>query len=69
MENTMAVRILDKAGLKAKGLDFNDSTIWRKTKAGQFPKAVMIGNRRGWLEHEVDQYIENLIAARDTVAA
>ena len=65
----MAARILNKEGLKAKGLDFNDSTIWRKTKAGAFPKAVKIGNRRGWLEHEVDQYIESLIAARDVVAA
>jgi predicted DNA-binding transcriptional regulator AlpA len=65
----MAVRIIDKAGLKAKGIDFNDSTIWRKTKNGQFPKAVMIGNRRGWLEHEIDQYLESLIAARDLEVA
>ena len=65
----MAVRIIDKDGLKAKGINLNDSTIWRKAKAGQFPKAVKIGNRRGWLEHEVDQYIESLIAARDVVAA
>jgi len=67
--NEMAVRIIDKDGLKAKGINLNDSTIWRKAKAGQFPKAVKIGNRRGWLEHEVDQYIESLIAARDVVAA
>jgi predicted DNA-binding transcriptional regulator AlpA len=60
------MKILGKADLKTKGIDFNDSTLWRKTKAGQFPKAIMIGNRRGWLEHEVDQYVESLIAKRDT---
>jgi predicted DNA-binding transcriptional regulator AlpA len=65
----MAVRIIDKDGLKARGIDLNDSTIWRKTRDGKFPKAVKIGNRRGWVEAEVDAYLENLIAARDVVAA
>jgi predicted DNA-binding transcriptional regulator AlpA len=69
MENTeMAVRIIDKDGLKARGIDINDSTIWRKAKAGQFPKAIKIGNRRGWVEAEVDAYLEDLIAKRDTAA-
>jgi predicted DNA-binding transcriptional regulator AlpA len=63
------VRIIDKDGLKARGIDLNDSTLWRKTKHGQFPKAVKIGNRRGWVESEIDAYLESLIAARDVVAA
>jgi predicted DNA-binding transcriptional regulator AlpA len=59
------MRIIDKEGLKQKGICWNDSTLWRKMKLGQFPKAVLIGNRRGWPEHEIDAYIESLIAARD----
>jgi predicted DNA-binding transcriptional regulator AlpA len=60
------MRIIDKEGLKVKGITLNDSTLWRKMRDGQFPKAVLIGNRRGWLEHEIDQYLENLIAKRDS---
>jgi predicted DNA-binding transcriptional regulator AlpA len=65
MENTMALRFLDKEGLKTKGITWNDSTLWRKEKAGQFPKHVMLGNRCAWLEHEVDAWLESLVAARD----
>jgi prophage regulatory protein len=63
------MRILDKDGLKAKGVDLNDSTLWRLMRAGKFPKAILIGNRRGWVESEIDQYLEKLIAARDMAAA
>ena len=60
----------DKADLKEKkGIDFNASTIWRKTKAGKFPKPVKVGNRNGWLESEIDEYVESLINERDAVAA
>jgi predicted DNA-binding transcriptional regulator AlpA len=61
----MAPKILSKADLKAMGIDLNSSTIWRKTKAGQFPKPVKIGNRNGWIDSEIYQYMEGLIAARD----
>ena len=61
-------KILSKADLKAKGIDFNNSTLWRKTKAGKFPKPVRVGNRNGWLENEIDEYVESLIAERDAGA-
>jgi prophage regulatory protein len=61
----MAPKILSKADLKARGIDFNNSTIWRKTKAGAFPKPIKVGNRNAWLETEIDQHIESLIAERD----
>jgi predicted DNA-binding transcriptional regulator AlpA len=64
----MAVKLLDRTGLKAKGLCWNASTLWRKTTSGEFPKPVRVGNRNMWLETEVDIYIESLIAARDNVA-
>jgi predicted DNA-binding transcriptional regulator AlpA len=66
MERNMASRLLDKTGLKAKGINWNASTLWRKSVSGEFPRAVMVGNRNMWLETEVDQYIEGLIAARDS---
>lgn len=62
----MAIRLLDRAGLKAKGINWNASTLWRKTVTGSFPKAVLVGNRNMWIEAEVDAYIEGLIAQRDS---
>jgi predicted DNA-binding transcriptional regulator AlpA len=61
----MAPKILSKADLRARGIDLNASTIWRKTKAGEFPRPVKVGNRNGWIDSEIDQYMEGLIAARD----
>jgi predicted DNA-binding transcriptional regulator AlpA len=65
----MRIKFLSKEDLKARGVDLNDSTLWRKMKEGKFPKAVLIGNRRGWPEHEIDQYLERLVADRDVVSA
>lgn len=45
-----------------------DSTIYRKEKAGEFPKHVLVGNKRAWPEHEIDAYIEGLITKRDATA-
>jgi predicted DNA-binding transcriptional regulator AlpA len=59
------MKLIDKAGLKAKGLDLDDTTIWRKTKSGEFPKHVIVGNKRAWIESEIDAYIESLVAKRD----
>jgi predicted DNA-binding transcriptional regulator AlpA len=61
----MSARLLDRAGLKAKGIKWNPSTLWRKR--GSFPKPVLVGNQNMWIETEVDSYIESLIAKRDEV--
>jgi predicted DNA-binding transcriptional regulator AlpA len=60
----MSTRLLDRAGLKAKGITWNPSTLWRKR--GSFPRPVLVGNKNHWIEAEVDQYIEGLIAKRDS---
>ena len=45
------------------------SAIYERMEAGTFPKAVTLGpNSVGWLEHEVDAWIEARIAARDADA-
>jgi predicted DNA-binding transcriptional regulator AlpA len=64
----MAPRILTKADLKARGIDFNSSTLWRKAKAGKFPRPVKVGNRNGWPDNEIDEYVESLITERDAGA-
>ncbi len=40
--------------------------IWRREKADQFPRRVKLGpNSVGWVEAEIDAYLEQLVAARD----
>ncbi len=41
--------------------------IWRLVTAGEFPAPVkIVGRRSGWVESEVDDWIAERIAARDT---
>ena len=36
------------------------TTIWRKTRSGDFPAPIQLGpNSVGWLEHEVDAWVAN----------
>lgn len=51
-------RVLDRTGLSRSG-------IYQKIKKGQFPAAIPLGERSvGWLEAEVDDWIEKHIAMR-----
>jgi hypothetical protein len=65
MKEQLKMKLIGSAGLEAKGIDLDPTTIWRKEKAGEFPKHVLVGNRRAWVESEIDSYIEGLIANRD----
>jgi prophage regulatory protein len=50
------------------GLD--KRTIHRKVKAESFPKPVPLGDRRiGFLEHEIEAWIDARISERDGGAA
>jgi prophage regulatory protein len=60
------MKLLDHEGLEAKGIRFSDTHIWRLIRAGKFPK---IGARNHWVESEIDQYIANMLAERDSEAA
>ena len=43
--------------------------IWRREKAGRFPRRVKLGpNSVGWVEAEIDAYLEELVAVRDAEA-
>ncbi len=52
-----------KTGLK-------HSAIYERMHAGTFPRQVRMGPRAvGWIEAEVDAYIEKLMAERDATAS
>jgi prophage regulatory protein len=56
-------------GLKARGIDYSRSHLWRLEAAGRFPKRVHVGSGRvSWIEHEVDNYLLGLASARDAAA-
>jgi prophage regulatory protein len=41
------------------------STIWRMERQGAFPKSIPLGkNSKGWLESEVDEWLNEKRAAR-----
>ena len=43
-------------------------TIYKKIKAGEFPKQISLGARAvGWLESEIDEWIEERISEREAV--
>jgi len=63
------MKLLDFDGLAEKGIKFSDTHIWRLVRDGDFPKPVKIGNRNHWVETEIDQYIADKLARRDSAAA
>jgi predicted DNA-binding transcriptional regulator AlpA len=62
----MSVRLIPHEALAAKGIPYSKPTLWRKEKAGTFPKRVPIGDSRyAYVESEIDAHVDSLIAARD----
>jgi prophage regulatory protein len=54
------------SALKSKGIDLSKCQIWRKEKAGTFPKRVKISDsRHAWVESEIDAWISERVAERD----
>ena len=61
----MTLKILSRIQL-AELLPYSLSHIARLEKAGRFPKRIKLGaNRVGWLESEIDQWIEARVNARN----
>jgi prophage regulatory protein len=58
------MKVLRRADVVAK-TGLSRARIYEMVNEGTFPKPVPLGERaRGWLEHEVDQWIEQCIALR-----
>ena len=67
----MSYSILRLPAVKAR-TGLSRSTIYLRISRGQFPKQVTLGGERavGWLESEIDSYIESFIEeSRRDVAA
>lgn len=53
--------VINKTGLSS-------TTIWRLEKQGKFPKSIVLSpNARGWLEEEINKWIDERITSRDEV--
>jgi prophage regulatory protein len=53
------VRLISKKELLRRvGLSF--PTVWKMMKAGQFPRARVIGGKTAWIESEVDDFLAAL---------
>jgi prophage regulatory protein len=56
--------------LSAKGIPYSRASIYRKIRNGTFPRPIKLGeNKIAWLDHEIDEWIKSLAAARNTEAA
>ena len=52
-----------------KGISYSRAQIYRKIKAGSFPRPVRLGeNRIAFAEQEIDDWIQARIAERDAAA-
>ena len=66
----MSRRLLGYDDLRAKGIKYSKSQINRLIKDRKFPRPVAgAGKANAWVEDEIDQYVDSLVAARDSVAA
>jgi prophage regulatory protein len=66
----MSLRLIPYDALAAKCITYSKPHLWRLERAGKFPKRVPIGaSRYGYVEAEIDAYIEKKIAERDARGA
>jgi prophage regulatory protein len=64
------MKVLDYDALVERGIKYSKPHLWRMWNAGEFPRPFKISrSRNGWLETEIDAWLEKRIAARDQVAA
>lgn len=55
--------ILRRPAVRAK-TGLSDSTIYLRISQGRFPAPISLGGRAvGWLEHEIDEWLEERILA------
>ena len=60
------LRILSLNDLRERGIYYSRVHIHRLVKAGKFPAPIKVGqNRIGWVESEIDEWLNVKIAERD----
>lgn len=66
----MNQRLIPYESLKAKCIPYSKPHLWRLEKRGKFPKRVHIGaGRYAYVEQEIDNFIAEKIAGRDSAGA
>jgi prophage regulatory protein len=66
----MAAHLITYDDLPAKGIRFSKPHLWKLEKANKFPKRVPISDGRyAYVESEIDEYVDRMIAARDAKLA
>jgi prophage regulatory protein len=65
------MKVLTYPDLKSeKGIRYSRQHLIRLEQDGKFPKRIPLGaGRHGWLDHEIDAYIEACAAERERVAS
>ena len=64
------LRILSLNDLRELGIYYSRVHIYRLVKAGKFPAPIKVGqNRIGWIESEIDEWLNAKIAERDAKEA
>jgi len=64
------LRILSLNDLRELGIYYSRVHIYRLVKAGKFPAPIKVGqNRIGWVESEIDEWLNAKIAERDAKEA
>ena len=48
-----------------KGIPHGDRQLDRLCNANKFPQPVKMGNRKAWVEEEIDAYLKGLVSERD----
>ena len=57
--------LLNRAGLRSRGIPLSNSTLLRLEKTGQFPSRVRIGNSVFWRIQDIEQYVDRLAAVQE----
>lgn len=66
---TNPTRFLSRADLRERGILFSAVTLWRRARAGTFPKPVKISaSRNAWPEDEIDAWQQACLDARQNAA-
>jgi prophage regulatory protein len=60
----MSEALLSMAELSVK-VSLSDTVIYDRIKAGTFPRPVHLGRASRWVESEITEWIESLVATRD----
>jgi prophage regulatory protein len=66
----MSRRLLSFEDLPAKSITYSRAHIFRLIKQRKFPRPVKgVGKANGFVEDEIDAFVESRVAERDTAAA